>query len=149
MTVKKEVLRKRGTPRPSVICRLSAGISRSIGLSRVERSAGAEDNHQHSGSIHAVGHIGTCWMVHSRAGGELPNMASDPKNCAICDLPPPVVKMQNSGEFRGLLIECPRCGRKMQTRCHSVFEDHSSCAFFQDRCVATERTVNFAPLLRA
>ena len=36
----------------------------------------------------------------------------------------------------------------MQTRCHSVFEDHSSCVFFQDRCVATERTVKFAPLLR-
>src|SRR4029077_2989539 len=36
----------------------------------------------------------------------------------------------------------------MQTRCHSVFEDHSSCAFFQDRWVATERMVNFAPLLR-
>ncbi len=41
-----------------------------------------------------------------------------------------------------------RRGRKMQIRCHSVCEDHSSCAFFQDRCVATERTVNFAPLAR-
>ena len=38
-------------------------------------------------------------------------MASDPKNCAICNLPPPVVKMQNSGVFDGLLIDCPRCGR--------------------------------------
>jgi hypothetical protein len=37
----------------------------------------------------------------------------------------------------------------MQTRCQSVFDNHSSCAFFQDRCVATESTVNFAPLLRA
>src|SRR5271168_1852417 len=34
-------------------------------------------------------------------------------------------------------------------RCHSVFEHHSSCAFFQDRCVATESTVKFAPLARA
>jgi hypothetical protein len=40
-------------------------------------------------------------------------------------------------------------GRKTQMRCHSVFEDHSSCAFFQERCVATERTVNFEPLFRA
>src|ERR1700733_5638121 len=39
-----------------------------------------------------------------------------------------------------------RRGRKMQMRCHSVFEVHSSCAFFQDRCVATERTVNFVTL---
>ena len=34
-------------------------------------------------------------------------------------------------------------------RCHSVFEVHSSVAFFHERCVATERTVNFEPLLRA
>jgi len=33
-------------------------------------------------------------------------------------------------------------------RCHSVFETHSSCPFFQGRWVATERTVNFPPLLR-
>src|SRR5271165_4614947 len=39
-------------------------------------------------------------------------------------------------------------GRNTQTRCHSVFEAHSSCAFFHERCVATERTVNFAPLFR-
>src|SRR5579864_6473989 len=38
-------------------------------------------------------------------------------------------------------------GRKTQMWCHSVFDDHSSCAFFQERCVATERTVNFEPLL--
>jgi hypothetical protein len=38
---------------------------------------------------------------------------------------------------------------KTQMRCHSVFEDHSSCGFFQDRCVATESTVDFEPLLRA
>src|SRR5881275_2386129 len=31
-------------------------------------------------------------------------------------------------------------GRKTQMRCHSVFEAHSSSAFFQERCVATERT---------
>jgi hypothetical protein len=36
-----------------------------------------------------------------------------------------------------------------QTRCHSVFEAHSSSVFFHDRCVATEITVNFEPLLRA
>jgi len=29
---------------------------------------------------------------------------------------------------------------------HSVFEDHSSCAFFQERWVVTEKTVNFEPL---
>jgi len=29
----------------------------------------------------------------------------------------------------------------MAMRCHSVFEDHSSSAFFQARCVATESTV--------
>jgi hypothetical protein len=40
-------------------------------------------------------------------------------------------------------------GRKIETRCHSVFEAHSSCAFFHERCVATERTVNFEPLFRA
>src|SRR5260370_28669124 len=40
-----------------------------------------------------------------------------------------------------------RRGRKIATRCHSVFETHSSSAFFQERCVATESTVNFAPLL--
>jgi hypothetical protein len=39
-------------------------------------------------------------------------------------------------------------GRKIATRCHSVFETHSSCGFFQDRFVATERTVNLAPLFR-
>src|SRR6266404_4872214 len=37
------------------------------------------------------------------------------------------------------------CGRNTQTRCHSVFEVHSSCAFFHERCVATESTVNFEP----
>lgn len=31
-------------------------------------------------------------------------------------------------------------------RCHSIFDTHSS-VFFHDRCVATERTVNFEPLL--
>src|ERR1700687_2529480 len=40
-------------------------------------------------------------------------------------------------------------GRNTQTRCHSVFEAHSSCAFFHEGCVATERTVNFEPLFRA
>src|SRR5216683_1260637 len=40
-------------------------------------------------------------------------------------------------------------GRNTQTRCHSVFEAHSSCAFFHERCVATEKTVNFEPLFRA
>ncbi len=39
-------------------------------------------------------------------------------------------------------------GRKTQTRCHSVFDAHSSFAFFHERCRATERTVNFEPLLR-
>src|SRR5579884_1278261 len=34
-------------------------------------------------------------------------------------------------------------GRNMHTRCHSVLDVHSSSAFFQARCVATERTVNF------
>lgn len=29
-----------------------------------------------------------------------------------------------------------------KTRCHSVFETHS---FFHERCVATEKTANFAP----
>src|SRR5215472_9686947 len=38
-------------------------------------------------------------------------------------------------------------GRNTQTRCHSVFEAHSSSVFFHDRCVATDRTVNFEPLL--
>src|SRR5207248_3514332 len=38
-------------------------------------------------------------------------------------------------------------GRNTQTRCHSVFDAHSSSVFFHDRCVATERTVNFEPLL--
>ena len=28
-------------------------------------------------------------------------------------------------------------------RYHSTFETHSSSAFFQERCVATERTGNF------
>src|SRR5271156_2904117 len=41
---------------------------------------------------------------------------------------------------------CARRVRKIATRCHSVFETHSSSAFFQDRCVATESTVNFVPL---
>src|ERR1700679_2053196 len=41
---------------------------------------------------------------------------------------------------------CARRVRKIATRCHSVFETHSSSAFFQDRCVATERTVKFVPL---
>ena len=36
---------------------------------------------------------------------------------------------------------------KVMTRCHSVFDAHSSSGFFYDRCVATERTVNFEPLL--
>jgi hypothetical protein len=40
-------------------------------------------------------------------------------------------------------------GRKIAMRCHSTFETHSSSAFFQERCVATERTVNFEPLFRA
>src|SRR5439155_15081565 len=34
-----------------------------------------------------------------------------------------------------------RRGRNIATRCHSTFETHSSSAFFQERCVATERTV--------
>ena len=34
----------------------------------------------------------------------------------------------------------------MAMRCHSVFEDHSSSAFFQAHCVARESTVNFKPL---
>jgi hypothetical protein len=35
-----------------------------------------------------------------------------PDNCAICNRPPADgVKMQNSGVFDGLLIECPQCGR--------------------------------------
>jgi hypothetical protein len=38
-------------------------------------------------------------------------MGSDPSSCAICDWPPSGVTMRNSGEFHGLLIECPRCGR--------------------------------------
>lgn len=38
-------------------------------------------------------------------------------------------------------------GRNTQTRCHSVFDAHSSSVFFHDRCVATDRTVNFEPLL--
>src|ERR1700723_2683124 len=41
---------------------------------------------------------------------------------------------------------CARRVRKIATRCHSVFETHSSSAFFQERCVATESTVNFVPL---
>jgi hypothetical protein len=36
----------------------------------------------------------------------------------------------------------------MQKRCHSVLKAHSSSAVFQERCVATERTVNFEPLFR-
>src|SRR5260370_34666831 len=42
-------------------------------------------------------------------------------------------------------------GRKTQTRCHSVFESHSSSVFLHDRCVATARSnvrnssVNFPP----
>jgi len=40
-------------------------------------------------------------------------------------------------------------GRKMQTRCHSVLKAHSSSAVFQERRLATERTVNFEPLFRA
>jgi hypothetical protein len=35
--------------------------------------------------------------------------------------------------------------KNQKTRCHSVFETHSSSAFFHKRCVATEKTVNFAP----
>src|SRR5207253_6110254 len=42
-----------------------------------------------------------------------------------------------------------RRGRNIATRCHSTFETHSSSAFFQERCVATERTVNVEPLFRA
>jgi hypothetical protein len=38
-------------------------------------------------------------------------MGSDPNSCAICDWPSSDVKMQNSGVFDGLVIECPRCGR--------------------------------------
>ncbi len=38
-------------------------------------------------------------------------------------------------------------GRNTQMRCHSVFDAHSSSVFFHERCVATERTVNFEPLL--
>src|ERR1700746_1999944 len=38
-------------------------------------------------------------------------------------------------------------GRNTQTRCHSVFDAHSSSVFFHDRCVTTDRTVNFEPLL--
>src|SRR5277367_3426053 len=41
---------------------------------------------------------------------------------------------------------CPRRVRKIATRCHSVFETHSSSVFFQERCVASESTVNFMPL---
>jgi len=37
-------------------------------------------------------------------------MATDPKNCPICNWSADEVKMQNSGEFRGLKIDCPRCG---------------------------------------
>src|SRR5207244_11250508 len=40
-------------------------------------------------------------------------------------------------------------GRNTQTRCHSVFDAHSSSVFFQERCVATDSTVNFEPLLFA
>jgi hypothetical protein len=32
------------------------------------------------------------------------------------------------------------------TRCHSTFELHSSSAFFHERCVAIDSTVNFEPL---
>src|SRR6266403_3926160 len=45
-----------------------------------------------------------------------------------------------------LRTESARRGRKIAMRCHSVFETHSSSPFFQERCVATERTVNFEPL---
>jgi hypothetical protein len=37
-------------------------------------------------------------------------MGSDPNSCAICDWPASGVRMRNSGEFDGLIIECPRCG---------------------------------------
>ena|SRR5882757_8053501 len=39
-----------------------------------------------------------------------------------------------------------KSGRNTTTRCHSVFELHSPSAFFQERCVATDSTVNFEPL---
>jgi len=48
-----------------------------------------------------------------------------------------------------LRTDSARRGRKIAMRCHSTFETHSSSAFFQERCVATERTVNFEPLFRA
>src|SRR5258708_5766122 len=38
--------------------------------------------------------------------------------------------------------------RKMEIRCHSVFDTHSSSEFFQERWVATDSTVNLEPLLR-
>jgi hypothetical protein len=34
-------------------------------------------------------------------------------------------------------------------RCHSTFEAHSSSAFFQERCAATERTANFERVAKA
>lgn len=39
-----------------------------------------------------------------------------------------------------------KSGQNTTTRCHSVFELHSSSAFFHERCVAIDSTVNFEPL---
>src|SRR6516162_2855907 len=39
-----------------------------------------------------------------------------------------------------------KSGRNTTTRCHSVFELHSSSTVCQERCVARENTVNFKPL---
>jgi hypothetical protein len=45
------------------------------------------------------------------------------------------------------IIEIVTDGIGRQTRYHSAFEADSSSVFFSDRCVATERTVSFEPLL--
>ncbi len=58
MAVKEEILCKRGTPRPSFVYRrwstdaeicvaAASGEDRPVGLSRVVRRSGAEDDHQH------------------------------------------------------------------------------------------------------
>src|SRR5260370_32277430 len=65
---------------------------------------------------------------------------------AVCALVSGADEAALDEHVRFLIVVATRSaksGRNTTTRCHSVFELHSSSAFFQERCVATDSTVNF------
>jgi hypothetical protein len=77
------------------------------------------------------------------------NLAGEPTSASFSTIyrqrffSPPPLRANCHGIVTVQVFHSASRGRNTQTRCHSTFELHSSCAFFQERCVATDRTANF------